>query len=117
MIRGTVIRGEGRGKGLGYPTANVNVPVPSTKLGPGVYAAFAILRNKSYLAALVIHEVVDKIEVFFLDYQGADFYGEEIAVEAVQRLSALERLDTEEELKEKIENDIDLVRRFFAEKG
>ena len=117
MIRGTVVRGEGKGKGLGYPTANINVSVASTKLSPGIYASFAILRNQSYLAALVIHEVLDKIEVFFMDYQGPDFYGEEIAVEAVQRLSALERLDTEEERKEKIENDVELVREFFAEKG
>lgn len=117
MIRGTVVHGDGRGRILGYPTANIDVPVASTKLGPGVYAALAMLQNESYLAALVIHEAIDKIEVFFLNYEGPDFYGKTIAVEAVQRVSGLERLDSENELKEKIASDVDLVRNYFVEKG
>ena len=99
MICGTVVHGDGKGKGLGYPTANIDVPVASTKLKPGVYAATANLNNETYSAALVIHEFWDKIEVYFLEYRGTDFYGSEITVDAIQRVSGLERLDTDEELK------------------
>ncbi|MBP7992413.1 MAG: riboflavin kinase [Candidatus Magasanikbacteria bacterium] len=116
MIRGTVIKGEGLAKKMGYPTANIDVSVANTQLKPGVYAAFAILHSQSYLAALVIHEI-DKVEVFFLDYVGADFYGEKISVEAVQKVSAIERFDSVEELKEKISSDVEMVRQYFVEKG
>lgn len=111
MIEGIVINGEGLGRSLGWPTANLNIPAEKTHLQPGVYAARAIFRHTTYLAALVISEAPrDKVEVYLIDYTGEDFYGETLQVEPVQQVSQLELKDSVEELKEKIGADMQLIK-------
>lgn len=117
MLRGTVVHGDGLGKGLGYPTANLNIHRTEAKFAVGIYAAEAVLRNNIYQAALVINDEPWKVEVYFINYQGPDFYGEEIKISPIQKVSHIEHYDSLDELKEKIYADVALVNEFFAERA
>ena len=54
LIRGRVIKGEGRGRGLGYPTANVTVKPNKVYPARGIYSTLAFLENKWFGAAVNI---------------------------------------------------------------
>ncbi|KKW41746.1 MAG: Riboflavin biosynthesis protein RibF [Candidatus Magasanikbacteria bacterium GW2011_GWA2_56_11] len=117
MITSIVIRGDGAAKLTGFPTANLNVRRSEVPLPPGVYAAWATLNRATYQAALVIHSEPWKVEVFFMNYSGADFYGSRVAVEPIQKISEIESYDSPGELHDKIESDLVLIRDLFAERG
>ena len=88
---GTVVEGHHRGGRLGYPTANVAAPrvlVPAE----GVYAGWAEVRGGRCLAAISVgraptfrgpNEIV--VEAFLLDFEG-ELYGQQMALEFVERL-------------------------------
>lgn len=113
MISGIVVHGEGLGRGLGYPTANLNISPKDTKCKDGVYAAKALLKNKHYKAALIIQEEVKKVEVYLFDYTEGDFYGLYMEVEPIQKVSEIEAYAGEDQLKKKIEKDIQLIKEIF----
>ena len=110
MLKGKVIHGDGVGKRLGYPTANLDIKKDKIKLSPGVYAAWAILNNKKYNASLVIQEKIFKVEVHLLDYVGEDFYGADLEVEVVEKVSEIAPFESEKELIEKIRKDTEKVK-------
>ena len=107
---GKVISGDGVGRGLGFPTANLDMSFADIPVEEGVYAAYAIVRGTRYAAALAVHEANDKVEVHVLDYNGDDLYGEEMSVEAVALVSAMESFASTEELTQKIAGDVEKVR-------
>ncbi|PIR76822.1 MAG: hypothetical protein COU32_00040 [Candidatus Magasanikbacteria bacterium CG10_big_fil_rev_8_21_14_0_10_42_10] len=115
MFGGIVIHGDGVGGTLGYPTANIDCPSKDVHFDPGVYAAKATYQGKVYKAALVIMKTPWKVEVHLLDFDGSDIYGQELRFEPIQRVSALERYDDIEELKEKIARDILSVQQVFQQ--
>lgn len=116
MLRGTVIKGDGIGKTLGYPTANIDIPKTKVLFTLGVYAAKATLRNNEYKGALVIRDNPWRVEMYLFDYKDADFYGVKMTIQPLQKISTIERMDSKEELKEKIFGDIMMVKDYFAEK-
>jgi riboflavin kinase / FMN adenylyltransferase len=113
MFSGKVIKGDGVGKRLGFPTANVEIEIKKTGLLDGVYAAQAWLNSDQYRAILVVRSGVDKVEVFLLDYKGSDFYGEELKVEAGEKIDEIGKFESEEKLREKIKDDILRAKRTF----
>ncbi len=113
MFHGSVIHGDGLGKGLGYPTANLDILPQNTNCKDGVYAAKVWLRNKEYKSALIIQKARKKVEVYFFDYTGDDFYGVEIEVDPIQKVSEIETYENDEKLKEKISKDIELIHQAF----
>ncbi|HYE60135.1 MAG TPA: riboflavin kinase [Candidatus Kapabacteria bacterium] len=114
MFRGKVISGLGVGRTLGYPTANLDTPQNEIPLGSGVYAVRAELVGKTYAAALVLSHEPWKVEVHLLEYDGTSCYGRVMDVFPVQKVSELERIESEEELKKKIMDDIELVKRVLS---
>jgi len=114
MFSGIVKRGDGLGKKLGFPTANVEISIKKTGLIDGVYTAQAWLNEKKYSAVLVIREKVDKVEVNLFDYNGKDFYGEELKVEVGEKIDEVGELATEEKLKEKIRRDVERAKKFVS---
>lgn len=114
-LQGTVIRGEGIGRTIGYPTANIDISITRVPFTLGVYAATTTLQNKVYQGALVIRDHPWKIEMHLFDYTGDDFYGEKMAISPLQKISMIEKVDSLEELKEKISKDIQLVKDHFGE--
>ena len=115
MLKGLVVHGEGVGKNLGYATANVEVG-DTCPLNSGIYAARAKLRGADYNAALVILPPPrkSKIEVYLLEYEGADFYGAELVVDPIQKVSEVIGFDEVDELREKIAVDLELVKAVLA---
>lgn len=111
MFKGTVIHGDKIGRTLGFPTANLDISIKDTKCKPGIYAAFIVLKNKKHKAALIINDSQKKIEVYLFDYDGEEFYGAQMEVDPIQKVSELESHDTVEDLKKKIDADILLVRK------
>ena len=100
------------GEKYGYPTANLDTKLQDTFLKVGVYAGYAWHGNKKYPAAIVLQNTPWKVEIHLLGYSG-DLYGEELKVEAIERVSEVETCDTEEELIAKIRHDIELVKEIL----
>jgi len=72
-VAGVVVSGKGRGMGLGFPTANIK-PEKELLPPPGIYAAFANVEGKRFMAALNIGEkptfadYTFTFEVYLLDF-------------------------------------------------
>lgn len=121
LFTGNVVPGFGRGsKNLGCPTANLDVPVPDG-IRSGVWAVVAILNNVRYIAVANVgvspfyNDHTERIiEVHLLDYHGEDFYDQRLTVMLTDWIRE-ERSDfnSEEELKECIQNDISTVRKLW----
>jgi riboflavin kinase/FMN adenylyltransferase len=109
MLSGIVIHGKHKGKGYGFPTANIKV-IQEIKLPPGVYAGYAELDKKKYGAAIALPPQSKIIEVHLLDYVDGDCYGKYLTAEPIQKVSEMERFDSEQELINKISGDIVKVR-------
>lgn len=110
MFKGKVIHGNVRGRKYGFPTANLDINVDEINLKGGVYAALASINNQKFSAALAIQSELNKIEIHLIDYNGPDFYGEYLEVEPIKKISEIIKIDSEEELKDKIERDIENIK-------
>ncbi|NCO04851.1 MAG: hypothetical protein GW939_01730 [Candidatus Magasanikbacteria bacterium] len=110
MFKGVVIEGDGIGRQMGFPTANLNIVADKTQLKDGIYAVHAMLDNIQYNAAAYIHRARQKVEIYLIGYTGSDFYGKEITVDPVQKVSEVIAITDVEELKQKIADDVELVK-------
>ncbi len=117
MFQGMVVHGEAIGRTLGFPTANVDIPVQKTKLRDGVYASIVTLSRKEYIGALAIKAADERVEVFLVNYDGPEFYGEHIVIEPLAIVSEYEVYQTVKELKKKIAHDVELVKLTCEELG
>lgn len=115
-VTGRVVPGVGRGKALGFPTANLQVSPQCAVPRSGVYAAYATVHNRRYLAAVNIGArptftqnpaggAESTIEVHLLDFDG-DLYGEEITVQFVERLRDERRFPDADALRAQIARDV-----------
>ncbi|MDR1358074.1 MAG: riboflavin biosynthesis protein RibF [Coriobacteriales bacterium] len=119
-LTGRVVAGAGRGHGLGFATANVEVDGSFAEMGPYVYAAYALLDEKRYKAAVSIGEPPTYspesrsfdpflFEAHLLDFEG-DLYGRDLTLEFVNRLRPMQRFDSQEELIATVKGNIAWVR-------
>jgi len=113
-ISGIVVSGRGRGTGLGFPTANLT-PERELLPPPGIYAAFAELEGKRYMAALNIGEkptfadYTYTFEAYLLDFTG-DIRGKKINILFVEKLRDIVKFDGPEPLKQQIAADVEKAR-------
>jgi riboflavin kinase/FMN adenylyltransferase len=115
LLRGTVVRGDGRGRGLGFPTANLEfdytpalpalgiyvgwVTVPARAVGPHHPALVSVgVRPTFHDDARVL------VEVYLLDYDG-DLYDASLSVELGDRLREERRFASVEELVSQMQAD------------
>jgi len=117
---GVVVEGRHRGERLGFPTANVASPrflVP----GEGVYAGWAIIQGERRRAAVSVgraptfhkdHPV--GVEAFILDFEG-ELYGEQVALEFIERLRPQQAFADAEALKAQMAADCRRVRERLAQ--
>lgn len=111
-VEGTVVAGEARGGTLGFPTANLDVRPELLVPGNGIYAGAAA----GHRAAISIgtnphyggHE--RRVEAHLLDFSG-DLYGQRLVVELWRRLRDEQAFETENELIQQIEADVELARQ------
>ncbi len=116
-VAGTVVTGYGRGVGLGFPTANLE---PEKELLPpaGIYAAFADIEGKRYMAALNIGEkptfadYTFTFEAHLIDFSG-DLRGKRLDINFVGKLRDIIKFDSPERLKKQIAADIEKTRKIL----
>ena len=115
VLIGKVVKGVGRGKSLGFPTANLEVPPGMTTPGDGIYATWAHLGERRFMAATSIGtrpsfaESERTVEAFILDFDG-DLYREELHLEFVRRLRDEVKYDAVEALQEQVDRDVEQTR-------
>lgn len=119
MIMGEVQHGRRIGRTLGMPTTNIT-PHPSKLLPPcGVYPSKTIIRGRSYYGVTNIGHnptvgitPTKRVETFIFDFD-EELYGQVIEVELMTYLRPELKFDTLEELKLRMEKDIEFARNHF----
>ncbi|HEX2262442.1 MAG TPA: riboflavin kinase, partial [Pseudonocardiaceae bacterium] len=110
-VEGIVVRGDQRGRSMGYPTANLSTPRHTAIPADGVYACHFVHRGRTLAAAGSIGTNPTfsgrerRVEAFVLDVD-EDFYGEQVALDFVDRLRGMWRFDTTDKLVSQIEDDV-----------
>ncbi len=114
-VEGIVVRGDRRGRDLGYPTANLSTPRYAAIPADGVYACHFVHRGRELAAAVSVGTNPTfsgrerRVEAFVLDID-EDFYGEQVAVDFVARLRAMERFSSAADLVAEISRDVERTR-------
>ena len=118
-LQGKVVTGDSRGKSLGFPTANLSIAKERILPGDGIYATWAYVGDKRYLAAtnIGVRPTFDEkervVEAFILDFDG-DLYDSDISVEFVERLRNEQRFETPEALVAQMHKDVERTREVLS---
>jgi riboflavin kinase / FMN adenylyltransferase len=113
-LRGRVGVGQRRGQTLGFPTANLK-QVPTLVPGDGVYAVRTLVGETSWPGAANVGpnptfgEQARKIEVHLIGFEG-DLYGQEVAVEFLERLRDTRPFAGPQQLVEQLRRDVEQAR-------
>lgn len=115
-LRETVQKGRGDGADFGFATANLQVKPHDRVLGEGVYAAYAIVGDTRYKAAVSVGvsptfeaQSTANIEAHIIDFS-ADLIDQPITLEFVAYLRPMIKFETTEELIATVKSNIDWVR-------
>jgi riboflavin kinase/FMN adenylyltransferase len=118
---GVVAAGQRRGQKLGFPTANLE-RVPTLLPAEGVYAV-RVLRNGAVWPGAAnlgpnptFHEQARKLEVHLIEFHG-DLYGQELAVDFLERLRDTRPFAGVPELVEQLRRDVEQARRVASLTG
>jgi len=120
-VSGKVVHGEGRGKGLGFPTANIEYDPIKLIPANGIYATWSWWKRKRFPAVTNIGlrptfdkgEMTPTIEPYLVDFD-QDLYNETLTLEFLKYLRPEEKFTTIEELKGKIQQDVEDSHEVFA---
>jgi riboflavin kinase/FMN adenylyltransferase len=121
-LQGRVVSGDKRGVKLGFPTANLEVAPGQALPAGGVYAGRAYIDGQSYSAMTNIGTRPtfgggpQLIEVYLIDYNG-DLYGQELAIDIIERLRDEKKFDTPEQLIEQIAEDVKQGKALLKTRG
>ena len=116
-VTSPVIHGVGMGRQLGYPTVNLVYP-ENSEFGTGVYACRASFADEQYEGVMHLgprktFDNVETFEVFLLDFEDRELYGEECHVEVLSKLRDVQQFENKEKLVAQIEDDVKDARNFF----
>jgi riboflavin kinase/FMN adenylyltransferase len=120
-VRGVVEQGDQRAEHLGVPTANLTVPKSICLPADGVYAGTFLAEDGIERPAGIsvgtrptFYENGDVlVEAHVLDFDG-DLYGQQVKVRFREWVSGQERFDSTEALIEKMDADLEAIRRILA---
>jgi riboflavin kinase / FMN adenylyltransferase len=110
---GAVVHGDNRGHSLGFPTANLLIPPDRMVPRSGVYATWATVAGRRYLAATNIGirptfenaPVSPRVEAHLLNFTG-DIYGKQISLDFVEFIRPEQRFASIDELITQVQKDI-----------
>ncbi|MCI0841544.1 MAG: hypothetical protein J4N64_07200, partial [Chloroflexi bacterium] len=117
-LSGKVGQGEKRGRELGFPTANLDVPPDMAVPANGIYATFAYVDGRRYMAATSIgtrptfNGIGRTIEAFLLEFD-SDLYNRPVRLEFVQRLRDELKFDDVEALLDQMNIDVQQTREIL----
>jgi riboflavin kinase/FMN adenylyltransferase len=115
-LSGAVIRGDQRGRTIGFPTANLEVWDELLLPANGVYAAYATVGGKRYVAAInvgvrpTVNGRDRTVEAHLLDFE-RDLYGQTLRLDFERRIRAEQRFAGLDELRAQIQRDVQEVRQ------
>ena len=117
---GRVIKGSGKGSAQGVPTLNLDLADIPADLEEGIYAARVVIEGKSFDAAVhygerPVHGLGKRFEAHLLAEKSEirSTKSEKVTIEIVKRLREVRDFETEEELKDQIERDIQEVKKIL----
>ena len=111
LIKGTVVKGDGRGRGLGFPTANLDLDPLKCIPQNGVYRGFMITDSQKLDAIIYIGGKPTygahsrSVEVHVLDFSDS-LYGDDIVVGLNGFIRGEQQFDSSEALVAQIKADI-----------
>ena len=115
-LRETVQKGRGDGADFGFATANLQLKPHDRVLGEGVYAAYAIVGDTRYKAAVSVGvsptfkaQSTANMEAHIIDFSD-DLVDQPITLEFVAYLRPMIKFETTEELIATVKSNIDWVR-------
>ena len=120
-VSGRVAKGQQLGRVLGVPTANIAL-APTNRLAHGVYAVWAEVGGRTHpgVASFGVRPSVDNgaplLEVHLLDFKG-DLYGQEMAVEFVERIREERKFDSLDLLVAEMNRDKERAREILARRA
>lgn len=109
QLSGQVVHGQARGRSLGFPTANLG-HIKQLIPEPGVYATWATIEGQVYGAMTSIGynptfgEQPMTVESHIFDFNRF-IYGQEISIEFVSHLRAMERFKSADQLAAQLDKD------------
>lgn len=106
---GTVLEGKKRAATLGFPTANISSPGITHS---GAYAGTVSLLGETYPAALYADPKREILEAHLFNFN-RDIYGEEVAMELLEKVSESKKFENLEDLKKHIAESIRLAQNYF----
>lgn len=119
-VSGTVVHGRQLGRTLGIPTMNI-YPAKEKLLPPnGVYASRTVIEGKLYegITNIGIKPTVEEAGELLLETNlfayTKDMYGKDIKVELYDFERAEQSFGSIEELKSRMEQDIEIVKQYFG---
>ncbi len=114
-----VVHGDARGQRIGVPTANL-LPNKQVRIKRGVYACFMDVDGCSYKAVTNVGVrptfggVEEVVEAHLLDYQGPSLYHKRVELKFVAAIREEQKFKSAEELKARIQIDIEAARTALA---
>ena len=121
-LSGKVVLGDQRGRTLGFPTANIEVYPGLLWPGDGIYATWAHFGGQRHLSATSIGVrptfglTQRLVEVYVMDFSG-DLYGQQMAVEFVEKVRNQETFADIDVLIARIDQDVADSRDVLARAG
>ncbi len=122
-ITAPVVKGEQLGRRLGFPTANQKLDKMLVVPAHGVYAAICTVEGRHWQAVVnvgtkpTVNGFREPLcESHLLDFEG-DIYGKELKVQLFRALREERRFQGTEELRQQIEKDKLVARRYFETVG
>jgi riboflavin kinase/FMN adenylyltransferase len=115
-LSGVVFRADQRGRTIGFPTANLDVWEELLLPADGVYAAYAFLDGRRYVAAVnigvrpTVNGRERTVEAYLLDYEGGEFYGETLQIAFEKRIRPEQRFSGLDALRAQITRDVEETR-------
>jgi riboflavin kinase/FMN adenylyltransferase len=119
-VQGRVVHGDQRGRLIGFPTANLAVWSEQALPANGVYAGWAEVNNKRYMAVTNIgtRPTFDgqdvRVEPHLLDFSG-DIYDAMLTLTFDKRLRSEQKFEGIEALKAQLQRDIAEGRAFLSQ--
>lgn len=118
-LSGEVVKGQQLGRELGYPTANLKTGISKLAI-EGVFAVTAMLGQRSLngVASVGYKPTIEgehdlAVEIYLMDFD-EDIYGHNLSVSFLKKIRDQEKFSNLQDLKTNIANDVEMVKRFFA---